>query len=150
MNLQAKLTLAFILLVVVIVATISLIDLGNIMQLQFESTLERADVINPVATRFVMDTRNSQLDVPLREALRSKTLSNDLLDLLTNSKAILEIAVVDPKTEEILADSDPRFLGQISGPYPDFRDFVRHAGWLTKLRVLLSHSFDYYKIERPL
>jgi signal transduction histidine kinase len=150
MNLQAKLTLAFILLVVVIVSTISVIDLGNTMQLQFEGTLERADVINPIATRFVMDTRNSQLDVSLREALRAKSLSNDLLDLLTNAKAILEIAVVDPKTEEILADSDPRFLGQTSGPYPDFRDLVQHAGLLTKLRVLLSHSPDYYKIERPL
>jgi len=150
MNLQAKLTLAFILLVVVIVATISVIDLGNILQLQFEGTLERADVINPVATRFVMDTRNSQLDVPLREALRATSLSQDLLDLLTNAKAILEIAVVDPKTEEILADSDPKLIGQTSGPYPDFRDLVNRASWWTKLKVLLSRAPDYYKIERPL
>src|SRR5947209_5471354 len=102
MNLQAKLTLAFIILVVVIVATISVIDLGNIMQLQFEATLERADVINPVATRFVKQTLNSQLAVPLREALHQKALSSDLLDLVTNARAILEIAVVDPKTNEVL------------------------------------------------
>ena len=113
MNLQAKLTLAFILLVVVIVATISVIDLGNILQLQFEGTLERADVINPVATRFVMDTRNSQLDIPLREALRATSLSQDLLDLLTNAKAILEIGI---HNDDSFADQGP-ILGA-----PDIKD----------------------------
>jgi hypothetical protein len=47
MNLQAKLTLAFIILVVVIVSTISVIDLNNSLQLQLDATLDRADVINP-------------------------------------------------------------------------------------------------------
>jgi signal transduction histidine kinase len=150
MNLQAKLTLAFILLVVVIVAINSVIDLGNIMQLQFEATLERADVINPVATRFVKETLNTQLDVPLREALRRETLSNDLLALLSNAKAILEIAVVDPKTDEVLADSDPGRLGQVSPRNPDFRDLVLHGTWRTKLKVLMSHLPEYYQLEKTL
>jgi signal transduction histidine kinase len=41
-------------------------------------------------------------------------------------------------------------LGQISGPYHDFRNLVQHANWLTKLKVLLSHSLEYYQIERQL
>jgi signal transduction histidine kinase len=148
MNLQAKLTLAFIVLVVVMVATISAIDLVNTMQLQYEGTLERANIINPVATRFVKETLNSQRDVPLRAALQKKSLAIDLLDLLTNAKAILEIAVVDPKTYEVLANSDPTRLGQISGPYPDFRELVLNAGWRTKVRTLFSP--DYYQLEKTL
>src|SRR5215467_5032519 len=136
MNLQAKLTLAFILLVVVILATISLIDLANIMQLQFEATLARADVINPVATRFVKEALNSQREVPQREVLRSKNLSSDLLALLVNDKAILEIAVVDAKTEEVLAGTDEGRVGQIAAKNPDFRNLVMNEGWRTKLKVL--------------
>ena len=107
MNLQAKLTLGYVLLAVVIVSIISGLDLATNMQQQFDATLERAEMLNPVATKFVKRTLNSRLTVPLREALRDQTLAADLLDLVTNARAILEIAVVDPKTNEVLADSDP-------------------------------------------
>lgn len=150
MNLQAKLTLAFIILVVVIVATISLIDLANIMQLQFEATLARADVINPVATRFVKEALNSQREVPQREVLRSKNLSSDLLALLVNDKAILEIAVVDAKTEEVLAGTDEGRVGQIAAQNQDFRNLVLNEGWRTKLKVLTQRSPEYYQLEKTL
>src|SRR3954463_2536064 len=149
MNLQAKLTLGYVLLAVMIVSIISVIDLATNMQQQFEATLERADVLNPVATKFVKQTLNSNLTVPLRAALRDKTLAGDLLDLLTKSRAILEIAVVDPKNE-VLADSDPARIGQTSGPYPDFRDLVTRAGLFEKARVLMPHAPEYYQLEKAL
>src|SRR5581483_330640 len=152
MNLQAKLTLAYVLLAVVIVTVISGIDLATNMQQQFDATLERAEVLNPVATKFVKQTLNSRLDLPLREALRDQQLAADLLDLLTNSRAILEIAVVDPKTpnNEVLADSDPARIGQGSGPYPDFRELVKTAGVFEKLRVLMPNAPEYYQLEKGL
>jgi signal transduction histidine kinase len=58
--------------------------------------------------------------------------------------------VVEPKTYEVLADSDPARIGQISPPYSDFREFVKHADWWTKLKVLLSHSPEYYQLEKVL
>jgi signal transduction histidine kinase len=149
MNLQAKLTLGYVLLAVVIVSIISGLDLATNMNQQFEATLERAQVLNPVATKFVKRTLNSQITVPLREALRDPRLAADLLDLLTNSKAILEIAVVDPKNE-VLADSDPARIGQTAGPYPDFGELVKRAGIFQKARLLMPRTQEYYQIEQGL
>ena len=150
MNLQAKLTLGNVLLVVALVSIISAINLAGDVQQHFDATLERAEVLNTVATTFVRQTLNSRLTVPLREALRDPQLSKDLLDLVTDARAILEIAVVAPKTEEVLADSDPKRIGQTSGPYPNFRNLVAHTGWFEKLRVLNTHAPQYYELERAL
>src|SRR5581483_7604322 len=77
-------------------------------------------------------------------------LANDLLDLLTKSPTILEIAVVDAKTNDILADSDPARIGAKAEPYPDFRDFVAHAGILEKLKVLRPNAPHYFQLDRVL
>lgn len=150
MNLQAKLTLGYVLLVVLIVSIISLLDLSTNMKQQYDSTLERAKVLNPVATKYVKRTLNSQITVPLREALRDKSLAADLLDLLTNARAVLEIAVVDPKTNEILADSDAGRIGQFAGPYGDFEEFVRRLGVWEKAKLLIPSEQEYYQIEQGL
>jgi len=150
MNLQAKLTLGYVLLAVLMVSVISGVDLANNVQQQFEATLKLADEINPVATKFVRRTRNSQLTKSLREALRDKDLADDLLDLVTDANPILEIAVVDPHTNEVLADSDPTRLGETSGPYPDFRQLVKNTGVIRKFRMLTSRTPLYYQVERRL
>lgn len=150
MNLQAKLTLGNVVLAVLMVTIISAMDFGNNVQQQFEATLGRAEVINPVATKFVRQTLNSQLTIPMREALRDERLSKDLLDLVTDARAILEIAVVEPKTNEVLADSDPSRLGQTAGPYSDFRELVQQSSSLTKIRVLSGRGHEYYQLERAL
>ncbi len=149
MNLQAKLTLGYVLLAVVIVTIISGLDLAMNMQQQFDATLERAEILNPVATKFVKRTLNSRLTIPLREALRDKTLAADLLDLVTKAGAILEIAVVDPNNE-VFADSDPSRIGQTAGPYPDFRDLVRRPGVTEKAQVVMNRAQEYYQIEQGL
>src|SRR5579883_3213515 len=150
MNLQAKLTLGNVLLGVLMVTIISVMDLAFNVQQQFDATLERAEVINPVATKFVRQTLNSRLTVSMREALRDERLSKDFLDLVTDARAILEIAVVNPQTNEVLADSDPTRLGQISGPYSDFRELVQQTGSYSKMRVLTGHGPEYYQLERAL
>jgi signal transduction histidine kinase len=153
MNLQSKLTLGYVLLAVVIVSIISLLDLSTNMTQQFDATLERAEILNPVATKFVKRTLNTRLATPLREALRDPTLAADLLDLVTKARAILEIAVVDPKNHEVLADSDPSRIGQSAGPYPKFRDLVKRSGIRQKAEVLWGPpkaDQEFYQTEQAL
>src|SRR5579885_1988875 len=147
MNLRAKLTLGYVLLAVAMVFIISMVSLGNTIQQQFEANLERAQILEMVATNYVKQTLNSQLTVPLREALRDPGLADHLLMLLTNARAILEIAVVDPNTNQILADSDPSRIGAISGPYPDFHRVIEDTGWAPKLKLLFAHDPNFFQIE---
>src|SRR6476660_4154063 len=149
MNLQAKLTLGYVMLAVLMVSVISGVDFANNVQQQFESTLRFADEINPVAAKFVKRTINKTTK-SFREALRDKELSSDLLDLVVDANPILEIAVIDPKNNEVLADTDPTRLGEIVGPYPDFRQLVKEVGPIGKIKVLYSHTPQYYQLERKL
>src|SRR5207253_2016652 len=84
----------------------------------------------------------------LREALRQPDITNELVDDLVDTPAVLEIAVCDHK-DEILVDSDPKRLGAKFPPYPDFAPIVANAGWLEKLRILFS-ARRYYQIEQQL
>jgi len=150
MNLQAKLTLGYVLLAVAMVGVISGLDFATNTQQQFEATLDRAELLNPLAARAVRTTLNSQLSVPLRTALRDPELASQLLDLLTKSPTILEIAVVDAKTNDILADSDPARIGAKAEPYPDFRDFVTRASLPEKLKVLRPNAPHYFQLDKVL
>jgi signal transduction histidine kinase len=152
MNLQAKLTLWYVLLAVVIVSAISAVYLATDMQQQFEATLNRADAINTAATVIVKTTLNSQLKKPLREALRDPALQPSLVKLLTAAQAIVEIAVVDAATNEILAASRPESVGTTIDPsYPDFRSLAQKStGWWGKLKVLRGSLRDFYELEQQL
>jgi signal transduction histidine kinase len=150
MNLRAKLTLGYVLLAVAMVFAISMAGLGNTIQQQFEANLERAQVLDMVAANYVKQTLNSRLTVPMREALRDPGLADNLLMLLTNARAILEIAVVDPDTNQILADSDPNRIGATSGPYPDFQRVVMVSGWIPKLKLLFAHDPNFFQVEQAL
>ena len=136
LNLQAKLTLWYVLLVVVLVGSISGVDLVNNMQLRFEATLEQAETVKIRCrqVRHQVPQLASAL-TPLAKALEDPVLANDLSDLL-RSKAILEIAVTDPQTNEILADSNPDRVGLVAQPYPDFSALVKFAPWYEKWKVL--------------
>jgi len=148
MNLQAKLTLWSILLVVVIVITISSVNLITNMNQQFDATLRRAEILKVVAGDAVVRAVNAPTARPLREALRDAELQSELTALLTNEKTILEVAVVDPKTNEILADSTPERRGEQSGPYKDFEELVNDPSWYDKLVLLRSGKRRLFRLER--
>src|SRR5437879_4841056 len=117
MTLQAKLTLGSVLLATLIVGLVSAVDLGNIMQIEFDSTLNRADFVKSQATEAVKEAVNRQpRSTTMHDAVRDPALSEKLRTLLTDSKAILEIALVDPDTNEILGDTLPNRLGNIAIP----------------------------------
>ena len=52
MTLQAKLTLGSVLLATLIVTLVSVVDLGNLMQFQFKTTLERAELVKFCKAKF--------------------------------------------------------------------------------------------------
>ena len=70
MTLQAKLTVGAVLLTVLIVGVISAVDLGNVMRLEFNTTLERAELMKTVAATLVGGALNRQRTVSVREALK--------------------------------------------------------------------------------
>jgi signal transduction histidine kinase len=150
MTLQAKLTLGSVLLATLIVGLISAVDLGNVMQLEFESTLDGAELLKSQATFAVTEALNRlPRSIPLSEAVRDQDLTDRLRKLVTASRAILEIAIVEPGTNEILADTLPTRVGTIAIPNKDFVPLVKETDWLAKLRVLMRSDNDvqYYQLE---
>src|ERR1039457_7736933 len=93
MTLQTKVTFGSVLLATVVVTAVSGVDLGRFMDLELETTLERADVIKGVATGEVTDTLNRRRDVVLREALRDPELKRRLLNLLRSPNGVLSIEI---------------------------------------------------------
>lgn len=148
MTLQARFTVWSVLVMTAIVVLISGFDLTNDMDHQFETTLERAELLKRVSVNTVLQALDRSREVPLREALRDPHISAEFVNLLTASHALLEIAVCDRKNE-ILVDSDPGRLGLTFPPYPDFRPVVHDTGWMEKMRILFA-SDKYYQLEQPL
>jgi signal transduction histidine kinase len=150
MNLQAKLTLGYVLLATLMVTVTSAVNLVSEMNAQFDNTLERAETLKTVAADQVKSALNRQLTLPLREALRDPGLVSLFRNIVLASHAILEVAVVDPHGEdEILLDSLPDRQGVHAPPYRDFRPLVTQSSWVQKARVLWNDT-DYYQLSQPL
>jgi len=147
-TLQAKLTLGSVLLATLIVGLISAVDLGNVMQLEFESTLDGAELLKSQAT-FAVTEALSRLprSIPLSDAVRDRALTDRLRKLVTASRAILEIAIVEPVTNVILADTLPTRIGTIGIPNQDFGPLVKDTGWPAKVRVLTRTDVQYYQLQ---
>lgn len=148
MKLQARLTLWSVLVMTAIVAVISVVDLAKEIERQFEATLERAELLQRVATNLVVSTIDRDRNLPLREALRDEHIQKGLIEIMTSSRALLEIAVCNTRND-ILADSDPKRLGLTFPPYPDFRPVVEKIGSLKKVRILFGDK-SYYQLEQAL
>ena len=143
MTLQARLTLYYVLLAVLMVTTISAINLGNEMQAKFEDTLKIAQRFQQLAVDVVIQALNSDRKVTVREALRKPSLVSSFQNIMSDSK-IEELAVVDPSTNnEILLDSIPGVLGTHLENHPDFEPLVTQANWWQKLRALNSVTGRY-------
>ena len=148
MTLQARLTLSSVMITTVIVTIVSVVDLGNDMERQFEGTLRSARSIRTSVSNLVRRTVERERTLSLREALRQPDITHELLEDLVDSPSVLEIAVCDRKNE-ILVDSEPKRLGETFPGYPDFAPMVSNAGWLEKLRILFRER-QYYQIEQAL
>lgn len=143
MTLQARLTLWSVAMMALIVGLISAINLGAEMDSQFKATLERATFSKRVAVDFVLRTLEREPTLPIKEALaRESHLSAQLVDILTLSRALVEIAVCDPENK-ILVDSDRHRIGMTLPVYQDFRPVVERTGWFKKIQILLHDKSSY-------
>ena len=148
MTLQARLTLSSVLVTTVIVTIVSAVDLANDVEWQFEGTLRSARSIRAVVSSEVRHAVSREREMSLREILRQPELTAELQGLLADAPLLLEIAICDRKNE-ILADTDPKRLGEKFQLYPDFEPIVRQTGWLGKLRMLANQNKD-YQLEQAL
>ena len=135
---------------VLVVSLLLTTAVDDLIKTQFDSTLERAHTLKSVATSMISQSINRQRTLSLREALREPDLQILMIDIVTASHAILEVAAVDPQTNEILLDSDPGQLGMKSPQYDDFQPLVVSSSWWNKLQVLLRSGKRYYQLENPL
>jgi len=151
MTLQARLTLYYVLLAVLMVGIIEAVNLANETQAQFESTLERASMLQEVAIEQVKQALLRDRTNSLREVLRDPSLVELFNEILLASHAILEIAVVDESNNnEILLDSLPDRLGEHLGNYEPFQTLVTQTGPIEKLQALLRGTRHYQLRSRPL
>ena len=148
MKLQAKLTLGFVLLATVMVGLLSAIDLVNNMEQRFNDTLERAETLKALATKYVKDALNSQRAKSAPEALGNPALAQNLVVLMVNSHAISEITVFDTKSRDKLADSTLLRLGEKAEEYRDFRALVEKTSWSQKFKALFGS--DNYQLKERL
>jgi signal transduction histidine kinase len=145
MTLQARLTLYYVLLAVLMVTTISAINLGNEIQAKFEDTLKLAQRFQQFAADVVTQALNSDRQLTIREALRKPALVDQFKKMMSDSR-IDELAVVDPSNNEILLDSIEGLLGTHLADHADFEPLVGRASWYQKFRALRSVT-DRYQLE---
>ena len=147
MSTQTKLTLSSVLVMTAIVVIISILDLGYQINAQFQSTLEHAKMLKVTVVSQVVGALNRDRLHPWRETLRNSNLDRNLVDIMSASNALLEIAVCD-NNNEILIDSDPKAIGKPFPHYADFQPIVNNTNWLDKVRILNQPT--YYQLEQPL
>jgi signal transduction histidine kinase len=147
MSTQTRLTLSSVLVMTAIVAIISILDLGYQMDAKYDATLEHAELLKGLAANAVVDVLNNDRQHSWRVALGASTLENKLIDIMSRSHALLEIAVCD-NDNVILLDSAPKSQGKT---FPDLKEFgpiVQNANWLEKLKIL--NQKNSYQLAQPL
>ena len=147
MSTQTRLTLSSVLVMTAIVAIVSILDLGYQMDAQFQTTLEHAELLKRTASSQVVDALNRDRQHPWRETLRASNLDRNLIDIMSASHALLEIAVCD-NNDEIIIDSDPKSRGKKFPHYQDFAPIVKNTNWLDKVRILNQQTS--YQLSQPL
>ncbi|MGA3044094.1 MAG: histidine kinase dimerization/phospho-acceptor domain-containing protein, partial [Bryobacteraceae bacterium] len=147
MSTQTRLTLSSVSVMTAIVVIISILDLGYQMDAQYASTLEHAELLKTVASKAVIDTLNSDRQHSWREALGASNLGSKLIDIMSSSHALLEIAVCDDDNV-ILLDSDPKEQGKKFPHAADFEPIAKNTRWLDKLRILNQQNS--YQLEETL
>jgi signal transduction histidine kinase len=149
MNLQARLTLGSVLLAILIAGTVSTVDLGNRIQFEYQTTLDRAELVRGFARDAVLEALQRQPYVALPAALREPELARKLRKLSTSSKAILAIDLVSAQNHEVLASTLESRIGKPAAP-PDFSPLVNKRQWKQQVSVLLSDAPSYYMLEEAL
>ena len=135
MTIQTRLTLYSVLVMTAIIAIISALDLANQVETQFTATLERAQLLERMATIMVRDTLNRNRSQPWRQSLLDKSLkgilpTDDLITQISTARDDLgakkEDAIEKDKQKDACV-SLAEAAGQRSGPFRSASHFRRRA-----------------------
>ena len=149
MSLRVQLTLWSVLVMGLIVGVVAAVDLAQEVKHQFDATLDRAEFYQTQVAALVQGKANRDRTVSSQDALRrDPDLARELLNLMTASKSLYEIAVCDPQNI-ILSDSVPEQIGAKFPSYPDFERLV-NGGVIQKTTVLLRNSPEKYQLSKGL
>src|SRR5947199_195913 len=94
MTLQARLTLSSVLITTVIVTIVSVVDLGNDMERQFEGTLRSAKSIRTAVSNLVRRTVVRDRTLSLRVVVAPAFIRNDIKPALKKNAAVAVFSVV--------------------------------------------------------
>jgi hypothetical protein len=146
MTIQAKVTLRYGLLVVVLVGAVSAVNVAIETGQQFANTLERAREFNGLAVSQLTEAFETGEPSPqLEDVLADPRLARTFQQIMLRSNnAVFEIAVVD-ENGRILLDpiSQP---GDTLPKYEDFGALAKRTNWLQKLDILWKGA-RYYQVE---
>jgi len=137
MKLQLRLTLWSILVMTMVVASVSALDLIGEINNQFDLALKHSlplDSTVHAVERAVERTPRATSAASVRE---DPLLSEQLAQMMTEGQFIAEIAVTDLE-DNILNDSDKANIGDKLPRSEDFAAFVKNRRWWEKLQVLLK------------
>jgi signal transduction histidine kinase len=141
MRLQLRLTLWSILVMTVVVASVSAVDLTREITSQFENS-EQSLPLNFAATSVTRAVERTPRATAAASVREDPLLSEQLELLLTEGQFIVEVAVCD-LNNIILNDSDKVRIDATLAKSEPFTAFVHNSTWLEKLRVLLKSDKTY-------
>ena len=150
MSLKARLRIAIVALVTLIVVAMSTLYLYDFTHVSFRSAFDRADVVadevfgNLIARLGSAPTPASIDDLRQRWTLAVRTdpdVSRMLIRMLANEKLVSSIQISDDQGN-ILAASDPKLAGTKLRPSRTFKT-VQSEPWIQNLWDLMTQSEDY-------
>ena len=156
MNLQARLTVWSIVVMTLIVATISALDLTDEIDRQFEITLRRSASIWRLGATAVNRSLLRKSKVPnLTLVANDPGLTAEFRELLAEAGPVVAMAVCNANGD-ILNDADTARIGQkFPTSLDNFRDMMKRTHWWDRLRVLTRdqgiyvYSSDLQSIRAP-
>jgi len=150
MSLKARLRIAIVALVTLIVIAMSTLYLYDFTHLSFRSAFDRADVVadevfgNLIARLGAAPTPASIEDLKQRWTLAVRTdpdVSRMLIRMLANEKLVSSIQIADDRGT-VLSASDPGLAGSKLRPTRTFKE-VQSEHWIRNLWDLMTQSEDY-------
>ena len=135
MNLQSRLTIWSIAIMALIVGFVSVLDLNDDLNTQFQATLARSDLIGRVVSVLISSVIERDPKAPVNVTINQQALGEELVILMGEQKALVEIAVCDPQNR-ILADTEEKRVGITFERLPSFSSVVRGGSWREKLGSL--------------
>jgi hypothetical protein len=153
MSLKARLRIAIVVLVTLVVVAMSALYLYDFTRLSFRSAFDRADVVADEVNGTLLTRLNrpgatppgasvDQLKESWTAVIRADPNVTAMLNrMLANAKLVLAIRVTD-ENGKVLAASDPKFIGTTPPAAQYFSDLQKDF-WLANLWRLLKRSEDY-------